>query len=213
MTRHFSQFVAAALTAVALIAGGGTTASAQTHGVAHAGPATQRVTVTDAAGRRLATTSTVRPSAVAPDTESSIICGGAKHGSGWFALSYGGYVGQGCGAGTDHVVTPTSSYAIYDFGISDGTALAYQAWIPVNADADAVMDFTLYACGSAIADTTVNQALVGGWTDLFDPTDKNDINSLWYWSIQPGCDVQVKAWTGQATSGLYMGLDAIRTVS
>jgi hypothetical protein len=179
----------------------------------HAGTAVQQVTVTGVAGRTLATADTARGSALAPAVESSIVCGGSKYGSGWFTLSYGGYVGQGCGAGTDHVVTPTKSYSIYDFGTSDAASLGYQAWIPVDADADATMDFSLYACGIEIADTTVNEAPISGWVDLFDPNDKNDITALWYWSIASGCDVQIKAWTGQATSGLYMGLDAIRTVS
>lgn len=180
--------------------------------VAQANTLGQQVTVADTAGHRLATTSTARSSVITPNVEASIVCGGQKHGSGWYTLTYGGYVGQGCGAGTDHVATPTSSYSIYDFGISDGSALAYQAWIPVNADADALMDYTLYVCGVAVADTTVDQAPIVGWVDLFDPNNKFDIGTLWYWSVSPGCDVQVKAWTG-ALRGEIMGLDAIRTLA
>jgi hypothetical protein len=179
----------------------------------HAGTAVQQVTVTGAAGRTLATADTARASVLAPAVESSIVCGGTKYGSGWFTLSYGGYVGQGCGAGTDHVETPTNSYSIYDFGTSNAAPLAYQAWIPVNAAADALMDFTLYACGIEVSDTTVDEAPNGQWVDLFDPLNKKDITEVSYWEIASGCDVQIKAWTGQATSGLYMGLDAIRTVS
>jgi hypothetical protein len=63
------------------------------------------------------------------------------------------------------------------------------------------MDFSVYYFGSAneVHRTTVNQANVFGWVTI--------------WSnFNPCCDLHVVAWSGVASSGPHMGLDAIRIV-
>ncbi|WP_225847717.1 hypothetical protein [Streptomyces sp. HPF1205] len=138
---------------------------------------------------------------VTPAALSAIVCGGSKYGSGWATYGTGGYVGQGCGAGIDYHATPTGgATSTYNLGTTDGGTHYFDAWIP-TVYATANMDFSLYVCGSEVLDATVNEANFSGWLRLYGV------------SGYAGCSITITAWSGMASSGAYVGLDAIRVAS
>jgi hypothetical protein len=135
-------------------------------------------------------------------TQVAILCRGAKYnlGATFKTYSAGGYGGNNCGAGIDYVSTPTGgSTAGYFFGHAWQTAgnptYYVQAWIPTYY-ASAVMNFDIYQGNYRMTSTVINQLHVSGWVNIGTTTG--------------GYDVTVWAWSGMATPGWYMGLDAIR---
>ena len=133
---------------------------------------------------------------------SSIVCGGAKQGGGWGTYPVGGYSGEGCGVGIDEHNTPTyGAYSQYSFGYTDGGTHQFDAWIPTNPWNNAKMDYSIWVCGTDLADIYVNQNDNGGWVTLYTLRG------------YAGCGVVINAWSGMNSGGFDMGLDAISSHS
>ena len=139
-----------------------------------------------------------------------IKCGGQKYGSGWQTYGQGGYSGHTCGSGIDYHITPTG-------GATDQFTLPIvypsQSWTTVQAYipswyANANMDFTVnvyQSCGTTRHwnwDFNLNEVNVSGWKSIGS-----------FQSTSPHCyQVEVSAWSGVASGGYYLGLDALRVL-
>jgi hypothetical protein len=128
-----------------------------------------------------------------------IVCGGEKHGAGWYTSTGGGYTSEGCGAGIDLINTPTSSYSRYYFGFAAaGQTYNFDAWIP--AVATAKINFHLFACGQeAAVSAYVNENDNLWWVTLFSLS-----GTTWQ-----GCEVYIDAYSGMVSGGYVLGLDAV----
>jgi hypothetical protein len=142
-----------------------------------------------------------------------MVCGGVKAGSGWHTYPYGGYDGTAegypCRSQIDYIDTPTggatSTYYFNPIGGVEGTPFyEIYAWVPSDPIyANARLDFSFYFCDIYRGRYTMDQRTTpnrGNW------------ERIWASSCGRNCPLRIVAWSGMASAGYPVGLDAIRVV-